>query len=198
MTESTDKWSTSVQAALAVGQKLATTTEEFNQACDHIVQLLRDASTLLANNSHATAAFLAITALEETSKVHIGSYRSSGQAVPRRKDPLYRHDEKHLIAVGPTVAMGNRLQEAIGVARMNELIELARSGGLVQLREASLYVEQQGTALKAPKDAITKSTSRELLLLAIEAFDDGLVGYTTHTFVLSEQTDALFAQWKLG
>ena len=77
----------------------------------------------------------------------------------------------------------------------NELIELGRSGRLVPLREAALYVEQRRAALNAPKAVVSKSTGRELLLLAVEAFDDALVGYTNHSFQLSEQTDAVFEKW---
>jgi len=78
---------------------------------------------------------------------------------------------------------------------MNELIEQGRSGRLVRLREASLYVEQHGTYLKAPKAAVSASIAREILLLAIEAFDDALVGYTNRSFELGEMTDALFNKW---
>lgn len=192
---SDDDWWSGVRAALAVGQQLAQSVEQFNVACEHIVSLLRDASALLAAGSHATAAFLAITALEETAKVHVGTYRRGAAPAPRRKDPLYRHDEKHRIALGPTVAMGSRLQKAIGADRMNELIAQARDGAFVALREAALYVAQEGADLKTPEQAIAPSTARELLLLAVEAFDDALIGYTNRTFELGEETDAIFARW---
>jgi AbiV family abortive infection protein len=77
---------------------------------------------MLERGSHSTTTFLAITALEETAKVHVGMYRSAGQAIPRRKDPMYKHGQKHLLALGPTVAMGSRLQNAIGETRMTQLI----------------------------------------------------------------------------
>jgi AbiV family abortive infection protein len=60
---------------------------------------------LLEAGSHATAAFLAITALEETANVHIGKFRRSTEPVARRKDPLYGHAEKHRLGLGPTIAM---------------------------------------------------------------------------------------------
>ncbi|HWQ95121.1 MAG TPA: AbiV family abortive infection protein [Gammaproteobacteria bacterium] len=195
MNDSESGWWSSVEAALAVGQRIAATSEQFNQACEHIVRLLKDASVLLQDGSHATASFLAISALEETAKIHLGIYRKSADPVPHRKDPLFRHEEKHRISAAPTVAMASRLQDAIGEARMKELIELARSGGLVQIREASLYLEQKQSALHVPIRAIAPSTARELLLFAIEAFDDELVGYTNHSLSLSTATDALFAKW---
>lgn len=195
MAESSAEWWASLEAALAVGQQIATSADEFNQACEHIVQLLQDASSLLARGSHATGAFLAITSLEETAKAHLGMYRRSASPVKRSKDPLYKHGEKHRLALGPTVAMGQRLQAAIGEVRMNELIDVARSGGLVALRESALYVEQEAGALRVPSSAVSISTARELLLLAVEAFDDALVGYTSRSFELGEQTDEIFQRW---
>ncbi len=196
MTDSSREWWSSVNAALAVGKPMATSVDQFNLACNHIAGLLQDASRLLESGSHATSTSLSITALEETSKIHIGTYRKSAEAVKRSKDPLYKHGEKHRIAVGPTVSMGSRLQSAIGQARMNELIELARSGGLIGIRESALYAEQQDENLSVPRDVISPSMGRELLLLAVEAFDDGLFDYTTYSNDLSNRTDAIFARWK--
>jgi AbiV family abortive infection protein len=181
-----------------VGQRLATSADEFNSACEHIVRLLTDASILLEAGSHATAAFLSITALEETAKVHIGSYRRSTTPVTRRKDPLFGHAEKHKLALGPTVAMGSRLQAAIGEGRMSELMALGQTGGLVRIREAALYVAQDGAGLVTPSSAVPFDTSLELLQLAIEAFDDGLVGYTSRSFELGQATDTLFSRWTAG
>ena len=195
MSESDHKWWSSVEETLSAGERIGHTSEQFNLACEHITQLLCDASDLLSTGSHATATFLAITAIEETVKVHLGLYRRSTTPLKRSKDPLYKHKEKHTLALGPTVAMGSRLQKAVGESRMNELIEQGRNGELVKLREASLYVEQHGTNLKTPKAAISPSIAREILLLAIEAFDDALVGYTSRSFQLGEMTDALFNKW---
>ncbi|MCK1639414.1 AbiV family abortive infection protein [Bradyrhizobium sp. 157] len=195
MPDFSDHWWSSVEAAAVVGQRLGASAGEFNAACEHIVQLLIDASMLLEGNSHATAAFLSITAIEETAKVHIGSFRRSTTPVARRKDPLYGHAEKHKLALGPTVAMGNRLQAAIGEDRMRELMEQGQAGDLVKIREAALYVEQGAGGLVTPSSAVSPQTSRELLLLAIEAFDDALVGFTSRSLELGQATDALFSRW---
>jgi AbiV family abortive infection protein len=195
MTESDEQWIQVREETIAAGARIGKTSEQFNDACEHIAQLLQDASALFESGSHATSAFLSIAALEETAKVHMGMYRRSATPLKRSKDPLFKHERKHELALGPTVAMGGRLQAAIGEARMRELIELGRKGGFVPLREASLYIEQQGDSLLVPMQSIPTATSRELLLLAIESFDDALVGYTNRTEELSELTDALFAKW---
>ena len=195
MSDSSPQWWKSVHAALAVGKQLGATNREFNSACDHIAQLLDDSSTMLERESHGTSTFLAITALEETAKVHMGLYRRSSNDVKRSKDPLYSHEQKHRIALGPTVAMGSRLQAAIGEHRMHKLIELAGSGGFIPLREASLYVQQVGDLLHTPLEVTPRQVAREVLLLAVEAFDDALVGYTEHTYSLGAKTDSIFNRW---
>lgn len=196
MKDSDNKWCESVEPALDVGQRITETSEELNQACEHIVRLLNDASLLLEAGSRASAVFLSITALEETAKIHIGMYRNANDAVPRRKDPLYQHDKKHYIAASPTVAMGGRLQEAIGEKRMNELIEIAREGQLKSIREKALYVEKNNGRIQLPSESVTKEFARELILFAVEAFDDAFVGYTGHSYELGEITNQIFNKWK--
>lgn len=195
MDNTDNHWLKAIAAATSVGNKIVSTIEEFNRGCDHIVQLINDASVLLEHKSHATSAFLAISALEEISKLQIGVFRSGAKQVPRGKDPLYKHDQKHLLTMGPTVAMGSRLKSAIGESRMNELMKLAHDGKLVRIRESALYLERINGQLVDPISAVSARTACELLLLAIEAFDDGLVGNTNHTYTCAEKTDELFKKW---
>lgn len=192
MTGFSERWWASVQAATSVGQQLVGSADEFDAACEH---MLTDASKLLEAGSHASAAFLAITAIEETAKVHIGSFRRSTESVPRRKDPLYSHAEKHKLALGPTVSMGGRLLAAIGEERMQKVVAEVHAGEFVKLREAALYVAQAAGGLVAPSTTVSPQTAREVLLLAIEAFDDGLVGFTSRSVELSQATNILFSKW---
>jgi AbiV family abortive infection protein len=157
--------------------------------------LLLDASVLLEAGSPASAGFLAITALEETAKIHIGMYRKSAETLPRRKDVLFRHQEKHHIAAAPTLAMGSRLKRVIGEPRMHELIELARSGRFAAIRESALYLEKCDGKLRVPSVVVTRDLARDLVLLAIEAFDNAFVGYTNRSYELGEVTDQIFEKW---
>src|SRR5450432_3254451 len=102
----------------------------------------------------------------------MGLYRRTGEAVSRGTDPLYQHKERHVIAAAPTVLIGSRLQEAIGEERAQQIMLLARSGGLVRLRESCLYLEQRGDALILARNVVTAPLARELQLFAIEAIDD--------------------------
>lgn len=111
----------------------------------------------------------------------------------RRRDPLYSHRMKHLLAALPSVAMGERLPSAISSERVAALMQDAQEGRLVAEREAALYFEVSKGSIAVPQDSIQPQRSRELILFAIEAFDDALVGYTELTFALGRRTDTLFA-----
>ena len=82
MSEFEEEWWKSVEAALTMGQRITVTSEDLNEALDHIVRLLTDASLLLESGSHATSCFLAITALEETAKIHLGALTGMVEKCP--------------------------------------------------------------------------------------------------------------------
>jgi len=190
-----DAWWTEVEAALAIGDRVVNTADEFNAGCDHIVQLLHDSSTLLERGSAGTAVFLAIAAFEEITKVHVGMYRGKTEPVSRRKNPLYRHHLKHMIGAAPTIAMSERITKAIGEAATEKLMGLARSGKLVVLRESALYFERRDGRLQTPAKVVDATFARTLLLFVLEAFDDALVGYTNHSTDLGRTADDMFLKW---
>lgn len=192
MNEQNGDWWSSLEDALSTGEPVVETISEFDEACEHVVSLLRDASMMLASGSDATATLLAITALEETAKIHVGMFRRGSKKVSRRQDPLHHHKAKHRLALGPTLSMGKRLQEAVGSDRLTELLKIGQAGGFVSIRESALYVGRSELGLSTPKKVISSEMARELVLLAIEGFDDALVGYTNQTFILSGETDRLF------
>ena len=179
--------------ALSVGEQLICTPAEVDRLCDHIVMLLSSSATLLREGDAGSAAFLAITALEETAKAHVGMWRGPGDPVERRKDVLYSHKKKHELGAAPTVAMGRRLSEAIGSEQVAELMRQARAGELVSLRERCLYFSRTGNEFLTPSDFLNPERARQLLLFSIEAFDDALIGYTNYSMTLSKRTDELFA-----
>ncbi|MES2523239.1 MAG: AbiV family abortive infection protein [Gemmatimonadota bacterium] len=179
--------------ALTTGASLIGNSRDVDRASEHIFHLLTDAYTLYGHGSYATAAFLAITAFEETAKSHIAMYRAVDHPVKRGKDPLLNHGKKHLLGALPSIAMGTRLGDALGQARVEQLLAEARGGRLVALREAALYVVLDTTGVRVPADVVTRERARELILFAIEAFDDALIGYTARSFETSKRTDTMFA-----
>jgi AbiV family abortive infection protein len=184
-----------VEAALAYGGKVYDKPEDFNTALDHVAGLLEDAIVLFERGSHATAAFLAITALEETGKAHVGAFRrDKPDAPPKGRDPLRDHKAKHRMAVLPTVFMSARIIDALGPDRADALHEEAQATGFAATREAALYCACNASGFESPKEAIPPRLSWEFLILAIEAADDALVGYTNHSYEVGERFDALFAR----
>jgi AbiV family abortive infection protein len=100
-----------VQAALAHGGKLYDKPEDFNAALDHIALLLDDATTLFERGSFPTAAFLAITALEETGKAHVALYRrDKPDAVTPKGRDVRRRETRRLSLKNSTVEQSRERQ----------------------------------------------------------------------------------------
>ncbi|GER09472.1 AbiV family abortive infection protein [Variovorax boronicumulans] len=171
------------------------TSTQFDRGCDHVCALLRDAYTLFTAGSFPTAVFLSITAIEEIAKLEIAAFRQPGLTVPAKRrsdDHLYSHKLKHAIALQEVIAIGTRLPAAIGEARVRELLDMSESGGLVALRESSLYAENVDGQFLCPHDRIDRALAREMLLLALEVWDDRLVGLSNHTYALDGELVAMF------
>jgi AbiV family abortive infection protein len=89
-----------VEAALVYGGRLYDEAEDFDFAIDHVALLLDAAALLFERGSFGTATFLAITALEETGKAHVGAFRrDKPDPPPKGRDPLRDHKAKHRMAV---------------------------------------------------------------------------------------------------
>ena len=88
--------------------------------------------------------------------------------------------------------MGDRITAALGADGLEEIYNITYSGKLKELREKAIYYECEGDKLITPTDIIDKKFSRNMLLFAIESFDDNLVGYTDHSIDISNRTDVIF------
>lgn len=171
-----------------------TKSQDFDRACDHILVLLLDAVSCFERGSYGTAVFLSITTIEEIAKATIGLYRRKNTTQPakRREDKLFNHAAKHQMAILPTVFMGNRLKDSLGEERCQQLLDEAAKGKFIKLREDSLYFHNENGQFITPGESITKLKAREMILLALEAADDRLVGYTGHTGIIEDQMNELF------
>ncbi len=179
-------------AAIARGKQLFSSDsamQDFNRGCDHIHGLLRDSHTLFLANSPGSSAFLAITAIEEIAKLEVAMFRSHRQTPPskRKNDLLFNHKAKHSIALQEVICIGTRLPQAIGEKRLRELLDMAETGKLVELRESALYTDNVNGRFVCPADLISRQLARELLLLALEVWDDRLVGLTDHTYEIDTE-----------
>lgn len=165
--------------------------EELNKGIDHIVHLITDAFYLYNTKSYSTAVFLSIVVIEEVAKLHLGLYNSK-KILKGRKDFLKDHKSKQINGTNYTISMSNRLVKAIGKDSLEIIFELSYSGELKKLREDSLYCGRYEGKFMIPDEIIDNKFSKNLLLFAIESFDDNLVGYTNHSLEMSKITDEIF------
>ena len=167
------------------------TKEQLNKGIDHIHQLITHAYILFENKAFSSSVFISIAAIEEVAKLHMGMHiRHSVSTV--KKDKLRNHKTKEIIGTNYTVYMGERIRNAIETKKLEEIFEMSYSGRLKELREKTIYCEHINEELITPNDIVDKSLARNILLFAIESFDDNLVGYTEHSMDVSKQTDILF------
>lgn len=177
-------------------ENLIRSASELDKAIDHIVQLIQDSCYLFMKGSYPTSVFLSITACEEVAKAHIGSYTNGMYHKKIGRNAFRDHKTKHQMAALPTVPMGQRIQEALGKAELQRIMNMAQQAGFVQARENALYFQRDKSSLVIPAEKIDKKLARSLALFAIEVFDDALHGLTNHSYEMVEITDALFEQIK--
>lgn len=167
------------------------TEEQFNKGIDHICQLITDAYVLYINNAFSSSLFLSIAVIEEVAKMHMGMYiKPSNQYT--KKDKLRDHRTKEIIGANYTICMGERIKKVMDANKLERIFEMAYSGKLKSLREKSIYCECIDGKLVIPNDVIDKELSKNMLLFAVESFDDNLVGYTEHSIQVSSKTDEIF------
>src|SRR5258708_28022674 len=106
-----------VEEALAFGGAIYEVPKDFDIAIDHVLTLLTDAAVLFERMSFGSAAFLAITAMEEIAKAHVGIFRRDRPGPrPKGRDPFRDHTAQHRMAILPTVFMSQPIVDALGRA----------------------------------------------------------------------------------
>ena len=85
-----------------------------------------------------------------------------------------------------------RLKDKISNENLEKIFQFIYSGELKDVREQVIYCDRKNNNIVTPKDLITQELARNLLLFAIESFDDNLVGWTNYSIELSKKTDLFF------
>lgn len=166
-------------------------TEQLNKCLDHVVQLISDAYVLYINNSYTSSSFLAISVLEEVGKIQMGIFIKGSDSY-MRKDKLRDHKSKQIVGASHTICIGERIKNSISNENLEKIFKFIYSGELKALREKTIYCDRKNNNIVTPKDLITQELARNLLLFAIESFDDNLVGWTNDSIELSKKTDLFF------
>ena len=165
--------------------------EELNKCLDHVVQLLSDSYVLYINNSYTSSSFLAISVLEEVGKIQMGIFIKGSDSYVR-KDKLRDHKSKQIVGASHTICIGERIKNSISNENLEKIFKFIYSGELKDLREKAIYCDRKNNNIVTPKDLITQELARNLLLFAIESFDDNLLGWTDYSIELSKKTDLFF------
>lgn len=166
-------------------------TEQLDRCIEHILSLISDAYVLYSNNSFASATFISIAIIEEVGKIHMGMYMKKSDSYVK-KDKLRDHKSKQIVGANYTICMSDRINRTIPIHKFEELFQMAYCGKLKNLREKAIYCELENSQVVIPTDIISQEFSKNILLFAIESFDDNLVGYTSYSIEVSKQTDILF------
>ena len=166
-------------------------TEQLNKCLDHVVQLISDSYVLYMNNSYTSSFFLSINVLEEVGKIQMGIFIKGSDSY-MRKDKLRDHKSKQIVGASHTICIGERVKNVISNENLEKIFQIIYSGELKDLREKAIYCERKDNNIVTPKDLITQELARNLLLFAIESFDDNLVGWTDYSIDLSKKTDLFF------
>lgn len=185
-----DKSIKEVERTLSRESNFKIESKDFNKCVDHIIQLVKDSFKLFQMKSFSTSLFLSIAVIEEVGKIHVGLFTTRKNEV--KKDPLRDHKRKQIMGSNYTISMGERLVNAIGMKRLEEIYSMSYSGQLKDLREKAIYCDYEDGSLMIPHECIDKQFSKDILLFAIESFDDNLVGYTKYSIERSKITDEIF------
>ena len=169
--------------------------EKFDRICEHILSLLGEAVLLHRSGSHARAAFIAITALEETGKAVLGLHIAHPSSSTARGGALRSHPTKQLLGAGPLpLQLRSRLVQMLGSTDAERVLSMAWSGGLVQVREGAAYFDVEEGELSVPEDAVSADLARCILVFALDSFDDAIVGYTNESYRIGRAAEALLAE----
>ena len=177
--------------------RLVSSSDDYNRILDHIYELLVAAESLLDRNIHGVSLFCSITSLEEISKLHFGIYSDGKAKFSKRRMPWSKdHFAKQQLSVSRVLHLCDRLRDALSSQDFRDIAESARRGEWNDMRERALYFSQEGAGISTPQDKIPPDVARNLLLFALEMFDDHLVGYTEYSMQFSDRIDSVFNRVK--
>lgn len=169
---------------------------KFNDLTEYEICLLHiekhiNAAILLFNNGFfEQSTFLIITVLEEISKAEICIYRGLGgnkEAVKRNKDGLFNHKSKHLAIANDITFKFLKTKEIYGEELINFILKNLKNGYYITIRENSLYFKNINGKCIVSDKTITKDSTKILLLICLEIFEDRLFGFSYQTDIITDR-----------
>ena len=163
-------------------------------AFDYMFALLEESASLFTDRSFCMAAFLAITAIQESSSAHFGGWRNSGIHGDFDVDRQRRDGQ----SAGTPILIGKRLRAVLGRDECARLQLEAARDGFAGVREAAIASDHGPGSYVVPRTAVSPIQAWALLLLAIDQLDDSLdvvgVQLSGRSHCQRARLDELFAE----
>lgn len=170
-------------------------TFEYEKCLLHIENLIDSAILLFKNNYYEQSTFLIITILEEISKAEICIYRGNGKDIPtvkRGKDGLYNHKLKHHAIANDIIFKYLKAREIYGIKTTNDVLLKLKSGAYITIRENALYFRTINGKCIVSDESITEKSTKVLLSICIEVFDDIFWGLSAQSNVILDRVTEKF------
>ena len=163
---------------------------EYEKCLLHIEEHIDAAILLFKNGFFDQATFLIITIFEEVSKAEICVYRGFGKQnklVNRAKDGLFNHKSKHLAIANDITFKYLKTKKIYGEDLIDRILKNLKNGYYISIRENALYFKNiEGKCVVSDKN-ITKNTTKVLLLICLEIFEDRLFGFSHQTDIITDR-----------
>lgn len=181
---------TDLEEPLSHGESLKDDVATFLGLLDHAENLWSDAASLFHSGRFAPSLFLSIVATEEIGKIAVAEIqvyaremsRKSGKPMAtrrlkRKRNPIYSHPSKHLLASYAGAIVNSRLDQVLGIDRVNQFISTVENGKLERLRQDCLYYDLKNGIPHFPYKTITATKAGFYLIVAGELLAQvGLLG----------------------
>lgn len=164
------------------------TSDEFNRCIDHIYDLLNSSYVLYDKGLFPSSNFFSIAAIEEIVKVYnsLFSKNVDGHAAKGTGKKIFGPDYY--------LWMDDRLTDAVEEEDLKGIFDLYNSGGMTNLKLDSVYTNRRSDRMTIPVDLVDKKYARNMLLFAIQAYEDNIAGYSLYAINISKKTDKLFEE----
>ena len=164
------------------------TSDEFNRCIDHIYDLLNSSHVLYDKGLFPSSSFFSIAAIEEIVKVYnsLFSKNVDGHAGNGTGKKIFGPDYY--------LWMHDRLTDAVEEEDLKAIFDLYNSGGMTNLKLDSVYTNRRSDRMTIPVDLVDKKYARNMLLFAIQAYEDNIAGYSLYAINISKKTDKLFEE----
>lgn len=177
-----------VNATMALGPRLlnAPTLEDavgqYFRYHAHTESCWRQACDCFREERYPFSAFFSILTLEETGKLsflwhELLAFQTRGigtDNTQRRKDPLYHHTKKHVLAACQGASVNSRLDRLVGLDRVKGVIDDAASGALEKVRQRCLYCDFGPEGPSIPSEKLDRDTALSLAVISGEVMADVL------------------------